>query len=149
MSKETVHGKCAEYIAIAEQEERIAIKTDWLTDKVHAAVDLSDMTREDLERRYIKAAVSVCLCQKGYRSVVIGHGYYVKPDIDSNPAYVEQIIENVEDSEMAKRITKYGLQNVLKEIKNNYERQMWFDEDSEYHTNPTVDELLEMLAKDA
>lgn len=149
MAKDSVYSTCSEYIEIAEADDRLAIKTDWLAEKVHENADLSDMTREDLELKYIKSIVAICLYQHGYRSVVVGQGYYVKPDLDTNPVYVEKLVENAADAEIAKRIMKYGLENVLRDIRANMEGQMWFDEESKLHTNPTVEEILEMLAKDA
>lgn len=149
MGENSVYSICGRYISLAEEEGRLAIQSDWLADRVCESADLSEMSREDLERRYVKACNLVCLYQRGYRSVVAGHGYYVKPEVTSRRQYLEKMVSNAEDAELAKSLTKVGLQNILKASKGNADHQMAFDDDGNYYTEPTVDELLEMLVKDA
>lgn len=149
MANNSIYKICSEYISFAEANEKLVIQADWLADRVTEAADLSTMSREDLERRFIKAANAVCLYQRGYRSVLRGEGYFVRPDLTARREYLEKLVENVQDEELAKKLKKIGLQNILKALKENMDGQMAFGENGEYYIEPSVEDLLKMLAKDA
>lgn len=150
MAVDSVYSRCSECIAIAENRKKLAIQADRLTENIQSTVNLSDMSRGELERRYIRQMVATCLHDHGYRSVINGRGFYVNPEIAKKIEYIEAMLENAKENELAKKIKRIGIQQLIDEIKANYESQMYFDDDSGmYKTNPTVDELLEMLAADS
>lgn len=151
--KDSVYSKCSEYIALAEEGQKLILKTDKIADRMAFAVDLSEMSREELERRYIKSVIAVCLSDHGYKSVVPGYGYYVNWSDCTNPIYMQKLIENAEQNEEAKRIILTALQ------KNNFQKfarglmkvprgQMRMTADGEVFTEPTFEELIEMLEAD-
>lgn len=83
-----------ELIGFAEDNKRIAIKIDDLVDESEEMTDLSEMTREELERKYRKAAAAVVLYALGYRSVIRGKGFYVNRDLCKKPEYVKRFFNN-------------------------------------------------------
>ena len=151
--KDSVYSKCSECIAIAEEQQKLILKTEKIADNVLLSINLGDMSREELERKYAKAVIAVCLADHGYRSVVPGYGYYVNWEACTNPIYMKRLIDNAEQDEEAKRLIlaalqKDNLQKYAKGLMKVPRGQMRIAVNGEMYTEPTFEELIEMLEAD-
>lgn len=152
--KDSIYSRCSEYVAIAEGNQKVILQTNKIADAVLSSADLRDISREELERKYVKAVIAVNLCDHGYRSVLPGYGFYVNAEKCSNPIYMQKLLENAEGNETVKKIILESLQkNVIQKYAKGLmsvpKGQMRFYQNGEMVEEPTIDEMLEMLAADA
>lgn len=153
MNENSIYHHISIKIEIARDNQKPVIKTDKIVDGVISSVDMSDISRDDLERKYLKALTAVCLYQHGWRSVLPGYGYYINLEDCTNPIYMQKLLENAEQNEEVKKVIRESIQkNVFQKYAKRLMKvprgQMRMTENGEMYTEPTFEELLEMLAMD-
>lgn len=147
MKKDGVFSKCAERIKLAEQTFRMVIDADELAHYVHDVVSLRHISRHDLEMKYVKAMVAVCLYQRGWRSVVRGKGKYVNYELCSNPAYMAQVAQNKSrdikaDKEVLERLKEAARSKGI-------DHQMVIRSDGSVGVEMSLEEILSLLEREA
>ena len=147
MKKDGVFSKCAERIKLAEQNFRMVIDADELAHYVHDVVSLRHISRHDLEMKYVKAMVAVCLYQRGWRSVVRGKGKYVNYELCSNPAYMAQVAQNKSrdikaDKEVLERLKEAARSKGI-------DHQMVIRADGSVGVEMSLEEILSLLEREA
>lgn len=147
MKKDGVFSKCAERIRLAEQTFRMVIDADELAHYVHDVVSLRHISRHDLEMKYVKVIVAVCLYQRGWRSVVRGKGKYVNYELCSNPAYMAQVAQNKSrdikaDKEVLERLKEAARSKGI-------DHQMVIRADGSVGVEMSVEEILSLLEREA
>jgi hypothetical protein len=147
MKKDGVFNKCAERIKLAEQTFRMVIDADELSHYVHDVVSLRHISRHDLEMKYVKAMVAVCLYQRGWRSVVRGKGKYVNYELCSNPAYMAQVAQNKSrdikaDKEVLERLKEAARSKGI-------DHQMVIRADGSVGVEMSLEEILSLLEREA
>lgn len=147
MKKDGVFSKCAERIKLAEQNYRMVIDADELAHYVHDVVSLRHISRHDLEMKYVKAMVAVCLYQRGWRSVVRGKGKYVNYELCSNPAYMAQVAQNKSrdikaDKEVLERLKEAARSKGI-------DHQMVIRADGSVGVEMSLEEILSLLEREA
>lgn len=147
MKKDGVFSKCAERIKLAEQTFRMVIDADELAHYVHDVVSLRHISRHDLEMKYVKAMVAVCLYQRGWRSVVRGKGKYVNYELCSNPAYMAQVAQNKSrdikaDKEVLERLKEAARSKGI-------DHQMVIRADGSVGVEMSLEEILSLLEREA
>ncbi len=138
--RDSVYKRCSEYIVIQEEVGKPYIRADRIATNIHDGIDLSEMSREELELRYIKSQVAVCLNDHGYRSIIHGFGYYTNPSIKTNPLVLKQLVNN---AEMQTKVDKEVFERLIKTAQEH--PQMYVDPDGTWKCPPSRDELLEIL----
>lgn len=147
MEKDGVFSKCAERIKLAEQTFRMVIDADELAHYVHDVVSLRHISRHDLEMKYVKAMVAVCLYQRGWRSVVRGKGKYVNYELCSNPTYMAQVAQNKSrdikaDKEVLERLKEAARSKGI-------DHQMVIRADGSVGVEMSLEEILSLLEREA
>lgn len=148
MKKDTVYTKCGIAISNAESRKKSVIDANKISDSIMVTSDLSGIPREELEERYIRSIVSVCLYQHGYRSVIRGKGYFVNPDNVAKVEYMRHLTDNANHTKEEKQIV---YQELMKKAEKNFPEyaQGCFVEDGTMEWELTLDDVLEMLKEDA
>lgn len=152
--EKSLYGIIGLLIDSEEDRRKIAIKADKLADDAMEIYDFSSYTKEDLEKRYVKALTAVELYQRGYKSVVRGRGYYVNLENCNNPQYFAKFISNGEESKAQKEQALKAIQNMAVKNLPNYNQLALNLDDEKIDLNNlleeiSLDQLLEMLEKDA
>ena len=118
-------------------------------------LDLSDVSREELEQMAADAITRVALYQNDYRSVIKGEGFFANIDDCKNPVFFQNLLENAEDETIKKAVVEGQLSGYMKGLIKklpDYE-QYSFQFDSNGHSKIiselTKDQILEMLQKEA
>ena len=148
MKKDGVFSKAAERIRLAEQTYRMIIDADELSHYVHDVVSLRHISRHDLEMKYVKAMVAVCLYQRGWRSVARGKGKYVNYMLCSNPAYMAQVAKNKSDDIKADKDILEDLKKAANRVKG-IEHQMVIRADGSVDVEMSLDEIITLLEREA
>lgn len=153
MNENSIYHIISVQIVAAREDQKAVVQTDKIVDRTLLDADMSDISREGLERKYVKALTAVCLYQHGYRSVLPGYGYYINWDDCTNPIYMQKLLENAEQNEEVKKIIRESIQkNVFQKYAQRLMKvprgQMRMSENGELFTEPTFEELLEMLETD-
>lgn len=148
MKKDTVYTKCGIAISNAESRKKSVIDANKISDSIMVTSDLSGIPREELEERYIRSIVSVCLYQHGYRSVIRGKGYFVNPDNVAKVEYMRHLTDNANHTKEEKQIV---YQELMKKAEKSFPEyaQGCFGEDGTMEWELTLDDVLEMLKEDA
>lgn len=148
MKKDGVFNRAAERIKLAEQTFRIIIDADELSHYVHDVVSLRHISRRELEMKYVKAMVAVCLYQRGWRSVVRGKGKYVNYKLCSNPTYMAQVAKNKSDDIKADEKILEKLKEAAEGVKG-IEHQMVIRADGSVGVEMSLDEIITLLEREA
>lgn len=107
-------------------------------------LDLSELDREDLERKCADAIAAVALYQAGFRSVVRGSGLFVDYAQTNKPEFLKRICNNAHlDARIKEQIAK-GLLRILIDTCGD-ESQLAFDMEGNVYEEATRDELISML----
>lgn len=150
----TLYKRFKQMIKNSEDSGGLVLDASGMVDRVLKADSLRNIGREELEERYAKALVAVCLYEHGYRSVLRGKGYYVNISNCENPHYMAKVYENAKGSAASKHEVVIAIKKICKDKADSADYpqiQFEFDEDGE----PTLSEeitwnkLLEMLEKEA
>lgn len=143
----SIYGLCSLLIEEAEENQKVAIKVNDISTSILNSTAMDMLSRDELADRYAKALTAVCLYQKGYRSVVRGHGYYVNAENCTNPDYIARFLNNAKGSETEKSEVVKAITQKFKSLPEY--GQYRFDIDGNIIEEITQDKLLEMLEDDA
>jgi hypothetical protein len=151
MKLDNIYRRIRLLIKATEDKRKTVIKSKDIVDSIANTIDLSNVSREELEERLIKAEVAVCLYQCGYRSVIRGHGYFVNWAKLDRPEYLENLVENAKASKNEKRkIYKELVRKTVDDFPDY--AQMYMDmsgEDVIFKEHLTKKDILSMLEEDA
>ena len=122
-------------------------------DTLAAYLDLSEVDREELEKKCANAMASVILYQAGYRSVVRGEGLFLNYKETSNPLFLQKLCENSQLDALQKKQVAEGLerikQKVFEGVPDYAQIALGMDENGNMHfyEEITSDEIVKMLEK--
>lgn len=97
MARADIGIRVKEAINKVEENKSIVIDAGKLSDGIAMTVNLSEMSRADLELAYIKSLVAVHLNNAGYYSTIRGKGLYVNPNNCMKEEYIHKIAENLNE----------------------------------------------------
>lgn len=120
------------------------INANKISKEIQEEISLEDMSREELEIRYIRAITSVHLYQEGYRSIIKGQGYFAHPQKISKPEYIARIYNSsiIEEKKKAQIVKK--LQHTILND-SHLSGQLEFDITGQIKEHLTTEELLEII----
>lgn len=122
-------------------------------DTLASYLDLSEVDREELEKRCASAMASVILYQAGYRSVVRGEGLFLNYKETNNPLFLQKLCENSNLDALQKKQVAEGLekikQKVFDSVPDYAQIALGMDENGNMHfyEEITSDEIVNMLEK--
>lgn len=130
---------------IRERKDRgevVVFKSD-ITD----GIDVSELPRKDLERRYIMAAASCAFNACGYRSLRYGSEAFIDVDNTDNTLALYRLSRNANVNVEKRAMIASSLVNRYRESVDAHPefRQMYFDESGRVLSEPTDAEIIEML----
>lgn len=147
MAKLGLYEAISSIISDKEEASQAVLYTGEMVERVKEEVDVDAIPREVLVNLALRQAVAIGLNAKGYRSVINGQGLYVNIENCEKREYLMQIYSNeMLDDSKRKRVLEI-LRNKIKPTE--IPGQMGFDEAGQMFDEITVEELLEMLKKDA
>ena len=136
-------------LAAREHDNEIIIDANKMARQLYMRSDLSAMTREELEQRFIGIYVRGLLWQSGYRSIFKRYGYYIN-EKTLRPEMIARLFNNQKKSR--DQVEKV-LTSIKKHIRKNadvLDGQMEFDFDNgTYIESVSKDELLRMIEEEA
>lgn len=146
-----IYSKLSKKIKKISDNNILVIQVEKLTQ----GIDVSDIPRDELERRYLRAAGSVALYQNGFRSVERGSGYFLDYQNTDNPVYLQKLTENAGLDAKQKSLVYKVLQSIkekkIKEMPDYAQIAFDFDDkgNSRLIEELTREQVMEMLMKDA
>lgn len=147
-SIEGLYSEINAIIRSKEEDERLAISVDQMVRELMSStnIDVHSASMDWYIETALKSAISTVLNQNGYRSVIKGDGLFVNPDICLKKEYMARLINNVKWEERQKaKIEELLTQKAEKGIPG----QLQFDEEGNIIEEISLEDLLEMLQKDA
>lgn len=135
-------------LSAKEQKDESIIDANKMTQDILLSSDLSGLTREQLEYRFVSAYVRCLLYQANYRSVIRGKGFFVN-EKTLRPELVARLFNN---QKMTRDQAEQILSNIKKHIRNNdtIAGQLEYDfETGEYRETMTMEDLLQMLESES
>lgn len=151
MKHDSIYKRARLRIKGAEDRKKIVIRSKDIVDGIASTIDLSSISREELEQRLIKAEVAMCLYQNGYRSVIRGHGYFVNWTKLDRPEYLEKLVVNAKASKDEKRkIYKELVRKTVDDYPEYAQMYMTVNgEDVIFKEHLTKKDILSMLEEDS
>ena len=148
MAKFDIISHFKNILANKERKEECILDANKMSQQILWVSDLSGLSRDELEMRFVSAYVRCLLYQSGYRSVYRGKGYFVN-EKTIRPELVARLFNN---SKMTRDKAEQILANIKKHIKSNdtLDGQLEMD-----FSNGTIieamsrDDLLKLLEKEA
>jgi hypothetical protein len=148
MGKFDITERFKESLARKECNNDVIIDANKMTDDLFLTADLSSMSRDELERRFIGAYVRCLLHQAGYRSVVRGEGIFAS----EKTLRAEIVVHFFKNQKLSRDKAEQVLAAIKSHIRNNdtIAGQLEFDfSTGEYRETITTEELLEQLRSQA
>lgn len=131
-------------LSAKERKDEIIIDANKMTREILWNSDLSGLSREDLEYRFVSAYVRCLLYQANYRSVIRGKGFFVN-EKTMRPELVARLFNN---QKMTRDKAEQILANIKRHIRSNdtIAGQLEYDfETGECVESMTAEDLLKML----
>lgn len=101
--EDKIYGGIAERIKQMQADGAVVIKRETLEE----FINLSNLSREDLETRCKRAIACVCLYQNGFRAVVRGTGLYLDYQNCGNPIFLQRLTDNANlDADQKAQVAK-------------------------------------------
>lgn len=147
MARFNIIANFKNFLFAKEQRDEVIIDANKLCEEILDVADLGQMSREELEARFVSAYVRVLLYQAGYRSVIRGKGFFVN-EKTLRPELLVKLFNN-------EKITLKKAEQIIISMKkhiaqNNIAGQMEFDFDNEcYKESISEEDLLKMLEAEA
>ena len=125
-----------------ERGELVVLKTE-----IVEGIDVSEMPRDELERRCIMATASCAFNACGFRSLSYGSGAFVDETKVDNPFALFRLSKNASTNAEKRQVIASCLQKKYESVAENEAgyRQMYFDETGMIMPEPTDEEIIEML----
>ena len=121
-------------------------------DRLANAIDLTELSREELEDRCSKAMAACSLYQNGFRSFVRGEGVYIDAAVCTNPILLRKLVENAQAGVNEKVVVLKSLEKILQRAEsiNNIPGQLSMNVNNniiepEYIEDLSLDEITEVL----
>ena len=115
------------------------------------ALDLSDVSREELEDTAKKALATIALNDNGFRSFIRGRGFYVDVEKIKNPKAAMRLLDYLQGDEESKKNMRDYLLTIFQSgcinFSFEYEHQLCFAEDEngnffDENGNPNIHETI-------
>ncbi|MBQ1555293.1 MAG: hypothetical protein IIZ68_07540 [Clostridia bacterium] len=147
MARFNIIANFKHFLFAKEQHEEVIIDANKLCTEILDVADLEEMTREELEERFVSAYIRVLLYQAGYRSVIRGKGFFVN-EKTIRPELVVKLFNN---EKMTLKKAEQIIANMKKHIaQNDIAGQLEFDFENEcFRESMTEEDLLKMLEAEA
>ena len=129
-----------------QKDADLVIDADKMANEIYMNADLSSLSREELEHRFISAYTRVLLAQNGYRSVVRGLGFFVD-EKTTNPSVFAMLFKNQKNS---RDWEESKLNEYKKYFKDVFPGQLTYNlETYELDPSPSLEDLIKMLEEAA
>lgn len=136
-----------EYKAYMQRTDgRGVVDLNQMVDYILPRIDLSELSRDDLEREHLKGVLNSLLKNDKFRCVIWGNGYFVNPEHTDNECLI-RIFNSARNAEKAKEKIFQMYKNMT--IKNGIPGQYVYDpETGEYVPQQSDEELIKALLSD-
>lgn len=130
------------------------ISTDDVLPEIQDGIDLSEMSREELEERYVKTVMWCVMNQEDYYSIERGNGMYINYSLFQSGRFQKIIKDKLQQNFIKDAEADMNAVKILerlyqrKKVNENPQFGMDFDEDMNmtgYSPEPTSDDILRLI----